>query len=185
MAKPLFFGDGAFAEDSLEQIEKIDREWDRSYVPGYSEKRVENERRRKDGLAELPTPRLQWVPVTKPDGTSSDQRDMMPWFQLGYRFVEEGDFARLGITGMPPTAIKGSDGLIRRGDVALAYVDEERAKFNQRRQANINAEAHAATVRGAVEVTESKNGVGSLMEMHEQLSAERPQASFGKGKRGG
>lgn len=175
MGKPIFFGDPTFSDDRLEQIEAIDALYDRSYVPGYSERQIENERRRSKGEAELPSVRCQWIPCSRPDGSSTDGRDMMPWYQLGYKFVEESDFERLGITSMPPCAVKGPDGLIRRGDLALAYVDEARAKHNRKVQDSINAEQQG-TVKGNVEVEESRGGVGSFVEVMERLRAERPEA---------
>lgn len=184
MAKPLMFGDSAFEDDKMEAIAAVDGEWDRSYVPGNSERVRENDTRSLRGLAPLPVAKLKWIPCSKPDGSATDMRDMMPWFQLGYKYVEFKDFADLGITEIPPSAMQTADGLIRRGDLALAFVGEDRAKHNTLMQARINAEQQGTTVKGNVEVAESKSGVGSLMEVYDTLAGEREHAAFSASKGG-
>ena len=70
--------------------------------------------------------------------TESDE-GMVEWLRLGYRACGVDDLESFGF-GFPPTAHVGSDGLIRRGDVALFVVDDDRAERNRIRQKRINEE---------------------------------------------
>jgi len=116
---------------------------DASFVPGYSNVRRENELRRVKGLPLLPQPaRAQWIRVTRRSGefVATNDEGMSEWMRLGYVACGLDDLDRLGWS-MPPTAQVGEDGLIRRGDLALFYVDAERAAENREDRREVLREA--------------------------------------------
>jgi hypothetical protein len=139
--KPLIFETNPFDDERLDDVEFSATRFDASYVPGYSEKIIENELRERDGRPQFPLPRLEWVRVTKKGGqiVSEGDEGMLEWLKLGYRACGVADLESMGF-GFPPTAHVGSDGLIRRGDVALFFVGDERAERNRIRQKRINEE---------------------------------------------
>lgn len=138
--KPLVFGESAFDSDRLDDFEYAMGHRDASYVPGYHEQRVENEMRVKDGKPPIPMPRLQWVRIKRPnaaDYVAETDEGMVEWIRLGYKAMGTSDLERYGY-GWPPAAGSGPtpDGLIcRGGDLALFFIDEERADRNRRAQA--------------------------------------------------
>ena len=138
-SKPLIFGESAYDTDRLDDLEYANRHWDAAYVPGYSEQRVENEQRVKDGKSPIPMPRLQWVRVKRPNAAeyvSETDEAMIEWSRLGYKAMGRADLERYGY-GWPPAAGSGpgSDGLIcRGGDLALFFIDEDRADRNRIRR---------------------------------------------------
>jgi len=140
--KPLVFETNPFDDERLDDVEYASAYYDASYVPGYSEKKAENERRAMEGKPLIPLPRLQWVRIARKGGrmvTSADE-GMIEWQKLGYRACGLDDLESHSF-GMPPTASVGPDGLIRRGgDLALFIVGAERADRNRIRQKRINEE---------------------------------------------
>jgi hypothetical protein len=130
-----------------------------AWVPGYDEYIKANEiegnrmlsRAMKDKLLKdlgvrpkkLPI-RVTWVRVAAPDGGRSYNAsiDLAAWRRQGYRPATLEILHAAGMQ-LPPTAYVDSDGTIRREDVALWFVDEERAAANDRSQARYNAEFHA------------------------------------------
>jgi len=152
--KPLMVGDAIFDAERIESYRNVEASWDRSYVPGYGEKRRENELRVRSGKKAIPMPRLQWLRVSRLGNEDVDRKDMLEWALLGYRFVNEEDLESLGFE-MPPTAHVDAGGLIRREDLALAFVDAEQAARNAERQAAINAGAMGRPRGGSIE--ESKD----------------------------
>lgn len=138
--KPLLFGNARLDATAIDEIEKFEQEnFDWSYVPGYSEQRRINEHRVRDGQKAMPMDKLYWVRVERTDGSDVDYREATTVSRLGYRACTIDDLKERG-WGMPPTAHVAADGTIRREDVALAIVDNDRATKNQRRQEVANAE---------------------------------------------
>ena len=145
--KPLIFAESAYGTERLDDMEFADRQWDASYVPGYSELRIENERAVREGRKPVPMPRLQWVRVKKTDGVSTvgtTDEGMLEWIRLGYRACGVDDLREHGF-GWPPAAGAGPspDGLIRRGgDLALFIVDDKIAERNRKaRHSELQEEA--------------------------------------------
>lgn len=134
--KPLIFGQSPYDTERLDDMEYAHRQWDASYVPGYSEARAENEKRLREGKKPIPLPRLQWIRITRPTGreyVSETDEGMVEWTRLGYKACGVDDLRKYGY-GWPPAAGAGpsSDGLIRRGgDLALFVIDEVRAERNR------------------------------------------------------
>jgi len=151
-SKPLVFGEGALDTERLEGYEVAMQQFDASYVPGYSEAKVENELRVRDGKPPIPIPKLQWVRVKKPnaaDWVSETDEGMVEWRRLGFRAMGKDDLRKYGY-GWPPAAGSGpdSDGLIRRGDLALFFVDESRASRNRKvRDLELSEEAENAVIK--------------------------------------
>lgn len=139
--KPLIFEKNPFEDERLDDIEFSTANFDPSYIPGYGERRNENQHRAREGKPLLASPRLQWVRIVKKSGLQVTESDegMLDWLKLGYRACGVDDLESLGF-GFPPTAHVGADGLIRRGDLALFYVGEDRAERNRIRQKRINEE---------------------------------------------
>ncbi len=139
--KPLIFERNPFDDERLDDIEFSAANFDPSYIPGYGEKRNENQERMRAGKPLHLLPRLQWVRISKKSGLMVNESDegMLDWLKLGYRACGVDDLAGLGY-GFPPTAHVGADGLIRRGDLALFFVGEDRAERNRLRQKRINEE---------------------------------------------
>ena len=107
--------------------------WDSSYIPGYSDIRHLNELLKKDGLEERLLPiRLQWIRSTG----ETDRRDMMQWGRLGYELVKadpqtkRSDLLEKHGFGFPPAAHVTPEGLIRKDDLLLAFVDGVQAQKN-------------------------------------------------------
>lgn len=139
--KPLLFADSMFDDERTDAFESMNLSWDPSYVPGYSEARRANEQREARGEAMIPIPRLLWVRVAHTDGrmVSATNEGMLNYLKLGYRACGLSDLEAQG-WGKPPTATVGPDGLIRRGDLALFIVGEERAERNRAALKRLNAE---------------------------------------------
>jgi hypothetical protein len=140
--KPLLFSN-PFDDERLDDIENAEALWDAAYVPIYSELKQQNEIRVKNGETPLELPKLLWVRVNRPDGSAVQQTDdsMMNIYRLGFKPCGADDLESMGF-GRPPTSSIGADGLIRRGvDLALFYVDSERAQRNRERQERINRDA--------------------------------------------
>lgn len=154
--KPLLFGDKTFDADRIDELQALGGNWDQSYVPGYSEAR-----RLADMNGEQHKgPRAQWVRVGTTSATDVDYSERIGFEMLGYQAVGEDDLEHLG-WGMPPAAHVGPDGLIRRGDLALAYVDDKRAEKNRAFQKRKNEDFYSMP-DGAIESTERHVGRGSL-----------------------
>ena len=157
MPKPLLFGDKTLDYQQLEEIEALQAGgWDSSYVPGYSEKRRENELRVAKGLQEVALPRLQWVRANHVDGRAIATSEMYKWAKLGYQRVTEEDFEDLGIS-MPPAAHKGADGSICKEDLVLCYVPEDVAKRNKLRQEAETARFQGMGAGDHIEIQERKD----------------------------
>ena len=140
--KPLLFGENPLNDLRVSNMEASGN-IDASFVPGYSNIRRINDLRRARGEKTLPqSARAQWVRVQQRSGEYVAKTDegMIEYSRLGYVAAGLDDLERLG-WGMPPTASVGEDGLIRRGDLALFYVDAERAEENREEQREINREA--------------------------------------------
>ena len=139
--KPLIFETNPFDEERLDDIEFASAQFDPSYIPGYGEKRNENQMRGRDRKPLMGMPRLQWVRISKKSGIQVNESDegMLDWLKLGYKACGVDDLQNMGF-GFPPTAHVGADGLIRRGDLALFFVGEDRAERNRLRQKRINEE---------------------------------------------
>ena len=151
VGKPLLFGDATFDDDRIEQIRAIDANWDRSYVPGYGEKRMEYDLAVRDKRKPPSMPRLQWIRLGRVDGTEVGDNDMVAWALLGYRFMTKEDLEAFSY-GMPPTAYVDPQGRIRRADLVLAFVDEARWKRNVAHQREINAKFHGHALAEGHEV---------------------------------
>ena len=157
--KPLLFAENPLADMRVKGMDARPDHLDPSYIPGYSDVRWQNDLRRAKGQKTLPqNARAQWVRVSRRDGTTVRETDegMMEWLRLGYRAAGLDDLKKLGWE-MPPTAEVGADGLIRRGDLALFYVDAEQADENRRDQIGRNVEA-----RDRESELESKQGLEVL-----------------------
>lgn len=139
--KPLLFGDKTFDAQRLDDIERIETEWDWSYVPGYSEARRDNDKLASKDKPIRPIDRLYWVRVGGVDGGEVDYRQRVATQRLGYRACTASDLENRGWE-MPPAAYEAPDGLIRRDDLALAIVDFDRAEKNRDMQAAKNAAFH-------------------------------------------
>ena len=122
------------------------------YIPGYSERvmandldtstvlttEVKGKYNRRDfgtGPGTIPV-EFKWVRVSGPTGDESYSatQDRYEYVKRGYIAVEvtsEDDFAKqfgyAGVTGFPPAAHVGADGLVRHRDSALYYVDRKTA----------------------------------------------------------
>jgi hypothetical protein len=179
MPKPLLFGDATFDADRMEEFMDLDTQWDRSYVPGYSELRRNNELAAlpNSTLKHIPIPaRLQWVRISRTGGEDVDRKDLLEFGRLGYQFVmadsnDKGGYLRSSkdLTqynyGFPPTAYVSNDGLIRREDLALAIVDGDRAQINI--EARERRRGHTAPAVGdrtgeefSVEESHTESGLG-------------------------
>lgn len=132
MGKPLLFGDNVFDGDRIDEIRRIDDQWDRSYVPGYGEAVRANEWAIRDGAKPMEIGHLQWIRIGHTDGREVGDRDMLEWAMQGYQFITKDELRKLGY-GMPPTAFVDSQERIRREDLALAYVDEAQRRKNVER----------------------------------------------------
>lgn len=175
--KPLLFGDARIEATAIEDIERFeDQGFDWSYVPGYSEQRIMNEHAVRDGHKPMPLDRLYWARVARTDGSDVDYREAVNTARLGYRACTIEDLKERG-WGMPPAAHVAEDGTIRRQDVALAIVDEDRARRNRVRQEHANAEFEGRDPmpdmpRGiSGESTLEKTGHGSLSDAKQALLA--------------
>ena len=170
--KPLIFESNPFDEERLDDIEFAAQQFDPSYIPGYGEKRNENQMRARSHKPLLEMPRLQWVRIAKKGGLQVNESDegMLDWLKLGYKACGVDDLQNMGF-GFPPTAHVGADGLIRRGDLALFFVGEGRAERNRLRQKRINEEftsreVMAGDTEAVYEVkTDRVRKTGSLREL--------------------
>jgi len=137
--KPLIFAENPFDNERLDDIENRDANWDASYVPGYSEAKADNETRAGQKLKAIPIPKLVWLRTQSTAGrdlSASNDVQLLNYMREGYRAMGLDDLDRYGYK-MPVTATVTADGLIRRADTALFFVDENRAARNlaKRRQA--------------------------------------------------
>ena len=129
------------------------------YIPGYAERIMANNLStsrvltqavkekyyaREFGVGPGPIPvQFMWVRVSGPDGKDSFSatEDLNEYVKRGYKavvvsdkddFVKEFEYA--GVTGFPPAAHVGPDGMIRHRDSALYYVSRIKAdKLEQER----------------------------------------------------
>lgn len=137
-SKPLLFAQNPFTDERLSRLEQIEQDWDGTYVPGYSEAKRENEIREARGQKKVPMPRLYWARVSSGDEyVKPTDQGMMGTLRLGYKAMGTDDLESHGF-GMPPDAHVDEQGLIRRGDTALFYIDEDRAAANRERQRRLN-----------------------------------------------
>jgi len=129
------------------------------YIPGYAERVMANnlstslvltdavkqkyyDREFGVGPGEIPV-EFMWVRVSGPNGEDSFSatEDLNEYAKRGYEAVVVKDkddfvvqFEYAGVTGFPPAAHVGADGLVRHRDSALYYVDRIRAdKLEQER----------------------------------------------------
>lgn len=169
--KPLLFGDPTPDAERIERAKFLRNQWDRSYVPVYSERVVENEIRVRDGLDPLPTPKLCWIPVSNLDGTNVDGRRTAPYAMAGFQLATKAVLDHYGY-GMPPAAHLAPDGTIRREDAALAFVNEEVADFNrrQRREDLDKARGQGTEPAEGVAVVEHTKGRAPLPDVYEKLT---------------
>lgn len=136
--KPLLFAENPFTDERLGRLEEIEQDWDGTYVPGYSEARRENDIREAKGQKRVSMPKLYWARVTSGDEyIRPNDEGMMGTLRLGFRAMGLDDLESHGF-GMPPDAHVDEQGLIRRGDTALFYVDSDRAEKNRDRQRRLN-----------------------------------------------
>lgn len=140
MGKPLLFGDATFDSDRIDEIRRIDDQWDRAYIPGYAEAVRANEWAVRDGKKPIPLGHMQWIRIGHVDGREVGDRDMLEWAMQGYTFITTDELKKLGY-GMPPTAFVDSQGRIRREDLALGYVDAAQRAKNIERIRAVNARA--------------------------------------------
>lgn len=122
------------------------------YIPGYSERVMANDLATSDVLTSdvkekyyrrdfgvgpgiIPV-EFKWVRVSGPTGEDSYSatQDMYEYVKRGYIAVEVDNekafvdkFHYAGVTGFPPAAQLGVDGLVRHRDSALYYVDRKTA----------------------------------------------------------
>lgn len=129
---------GAFSRDAIAETSGGPMEFmgdaliagDKTYVPGYSDKR----RRFDDALRRGKKPdrlthRLQWVTTTNPLG-HPDNRKVAEYMSLGYRKVKQEDLSGLGLE-MPPAAQVNADGSIQLGDTQLFVCGAAQAARNE------------------------------------------------------
>jgi len=175
MSKPFMVGDATFDAERLDSIDWIDAHSDRSYVPGYSEARRDNEKAIAEGRPQdvKKIPRLQWVRTSRPDGRDVDMRDMLEYARLGYEMCTEEDLEEHGFK-FPPTAYSAADGTIRREDTALAICSWERAQKNERHQQSINERFHGqGVVASGFESEHRTRRQGTLDDMMDVLTNEK------------
>ena len=162
-SKPLIFGEDPLGDERLDDFQYAMQHRDASYVPGYSEAKQQNELRVKDGKPPIPMPKLQWVRVKRRDGASyvaDTDEGMVEWRRLGYKAMGVADLDRYGF-GWPPAAGSGPtpDGLIcRGGDLALFFVDEERAERNRQARYQTIHETERDSLEKTVEVAPKYKG---------------------------
>ena len=141
--KPLMYGDATFDVDRLDEIERVEMNWDNSYIEGYSEAKTENDIRMGQGLEPIKMPKLLWIRVSTVDGLAH-MGDRGKWARLGYQLVmgnHKDQSCQLlldngwgGPKGVPSAAHVSRDGLIRREDSALTIVDSDIAERNRNRR---------------------------------------------------
>lgn len=153
--KPLMFGDKTLDFEQLEAFDQImEAGWDSAYIPGYSDKRRENEIRVKEGQKPIPLPlRFQWIRASTVNGKAVATTEMYNWARLGYRKATKDVLEENGY-GMPPAAFVNPDGDIMKEDLVLAFVPEDIARRNQSRQNQINAEFQGFAAEDHIEVEE-------------------------------
>lgn len=111
-----------WGEATEEQAGRKNPRIDRWFIPGYSDKMAENERRMARGLDPIPMPyRFQFVSVSNEKGEPVT-RNMADYESRGYRFVQydEKEFKKLGIE-CPLGAVKTADGKVRVATQVLMY----------------------------------------------------------------
>ena len=169
--KPLLFGDPVPDAERMEQARFLRHKWDRSYVPVYSERQVENEIRVKDGLDPIPGPRLIWLPISNLDGSNVDGMRLSPYTMLGYTWMTKQHLDHYGF-GMPPAAHLAEDGTIRREDSALAFVNADIADLNRKHRREDLDEARGSINNSSdgIDVVEEKSGRANLLDIYDKLS---------------
>lgn len=182
--KPLLFGESYENAIDKEMDRNLMIENDPGWIPGYSEQVRANEISAIDptqrnfttarefktssgvqlrdhylqtfGAEAKPLPmRLKWVRVSGMDGTENKnvRTDLAVYKRDGYQFASKELLEKHGYT-VPPVAEVGADGLIRRGDVALMYVDAERAKLIDLRAARERSEREQPALQPGIEIVE-------------------------------
>ena len=66
--KPLMYGDATYDVDRLDEMERVETNWDNSYIEGYSEAKTQNDIRMGKGLEPIKIPKLLWIRVPTVDG---------------------------------------------------------------------------------------------------------------------
>lgn len=153
--KPLMFGDKALDFEQLEKFDEImEAGWDSAYIPGYSDKRRENELRVLKGQKAIPLPlRFQWIRASTVNGKAVATTEMYNWARLGYRKATKEVLDEHGY-GLPPAAFENPDGDIMKEDLVLAFVPEDIALRNKKRQDQTNAEFQGFASEDHIEVEE-------------------------------
>ena len=167
--KPLLFGTSLIEDIERMASQSEMMESEPGYIPGYSEQVRANEianidpsvdnfttskHIKIDGLnlrdhylkmygTPKPLPvRFKWVRVEDMRGEENApnvRKDLLPYLKDGYKVAKTEDLERFNY-GVPPAAVVGADGTIRRGDVALMVVDAEGAARSDARKARENAD---------------------------------------------
>ena len=116
---------------------------DYSYVPGFSEKRVDRDLaigklyRNEIRAKEVPTldGNLRWFRTVKGAGSDPDQMRIAHARNKGYKAVSKDDIGKWYMTELPPGAIIAADGTIRSsgGDLQLMFADKATAARNAMR----------------------------------------------------
>lgn len=181
--KPLMYGDATFDVDRLDEIERVEMNYDNSYIEGYSEARMENDIRMRQGLEPIEMDRLLWIRVSTTEGLDS-MSDRGKWARLGYQLVMGDhkdqscqcllDRSWGGPKGLPASSHVSRDGMIRREDSALAIVDSEVARRNrERRNKKLRVENQETRNVGAISEVgrgnDNKRFRGSLNEAFTNL----------------
>ena len=141
--KPLMYGDATYDVDRLDEMERVETNWDNSYIEGYSEAKTQNDIRMGQCSEPIKIPKLLWIRVSTVDGLDH-MGDRGKWARLGYQLVVGDhkdqscqlllDHGWGGPKGLPAAAHVSRDGLIRREDSALTIVDSEVAERNRNRR---------------------------------------------------
>jgi len=187
LTKPLMYGDATYDVDRLDEMDRVEMNWDGSYIEGYSEAKMDNEVRMSQGLEPIKMPKLLWIRVSTTEGLDT-MADRGKWARYGYQFVV-GDhkdqscqcLLDLGWgdknSGLPAAAHVSRDGLIRREDTALTIVDSEIAERNRKvRNEKLRLQNKDPRTSGAIsEVgrgTDNQARRGPLSEAFENLPSQ-------------
>lgn len=117
---------------------------DYTYVPGFSEMKVERDlaiaklHRREIKPNEVPLlpVNLRWFRTVKGTGSDPDQMKVAHARNLGYRAATKEDIGKPYLTAMPPGGILAADGTIKTaaGDNILMVIDQRGAAKNAMRK---------------------------------------------------
>ena len=180
--KPLIFAENPFDTERMDDVENRDANWDASYVPGYSEAKAHNETLAGKGKKAVPIPRLQWIRISNTAGrdlAATNDLQLLNYLKLGYCAMGLADLERYNYK-MPPTSTVTAEGLIRRGDQALFFIDEQRAERNRNRQyKNSGTQKGPKSDNPAIYESEREDVTGTLSE----LAALENKPLFDEGKR--